>query len=90
MRVVVTVKEKGKEKVGRPDGGRMWEARWVVSDEYTIDIERLTNFAVHSGYKVEMTFDQTQRGKILLLAVRWVSPSGEEGKWSVIVAVYIP
>jgi hypothetical protein len=23
-------------------------------------------------------------------SVRWVSPSGEEGKWSVIVAVYIP
>jgi hypothetical protein len=90
MRVVVTVKEKGKETTGRPSGGRMWEARWVVADEHTSDIEKLTNFAVHSSSKVEMVFTQTQRGKVLLLSVRWVSPSGEEGKWSVILEVYIP
>jgi hypothetical protein len=90
MRVVVTVKEKGKKDIGKPDGGRMWEERWIVADEYTSDIEKLTNFAAHSTSRIEKVFTQEQRGKVLLLAVRWVSPSGEEGKWSVIIAVYIP
>jgi hypothetical protein len=90
MQVTIVTREKGKKTTGRPKGGRNWEMCHVVADEYTADISKLIHFSVYTKAKATLTFPQTQRGKFLLFAVRWVSPSGEQGKWSVVRMVIIP
>jgi hypothetical protein len=90
MQVAITTREKGKKTTGRPKGGTIWELCFEVADEYTSDISKLTNFSMYTKAKAILKFLQTQRGKILLFAVRWISPSGEKGKWSVVRMVIIP
>jgi hypothetical protein len=90
MQVIITTREKGKKTIGRPKGGPIWEMCHVVADEYTADISKLIHFSIYTKAKAILKFLQTQRGKILLFAVRWVSPSGEQGKWSVVRMVIIP
>jgi hypothetical protein len=90
MQVIITTREKGKKTIGRPKGGPIWEMCHVVADEYTDDISKLIHFSIYTKAKAILKFLQTQRGKFLLFAVRWISPSGEKGKWSVVRMVVIP
>jgi hypothetical protein len=78
---------KGKAK---PKGAQGVEVCHAILDSTPKDWKQLVHSAFATRTPLRMTFDGTERGKTLYLALRWENTRGEKGPWSQIYSVIIP
>ena len=63
---------------------------WDVLDKPPARPEDLTEHVLASSTPFTISFDETQRGKIVYVALCWENGKGERGAWSEIQWTYVP
>jgi hypothetical protein len=90
MQILIYFRESDAKRKGLPAGAGGIEFRWAVLPDVPHSIEELTNILFITKGKLLLTFKEEDRGKFVRLAARWISPSGEQGAWTLIMSVMIP
>jgi hypothetical protein len=80
----------GSKSKAKPHGVHGAEIRWAILDKPPLSVDEL----VHSGFDTrspfELTFNESDRGKMVYFCLRWENTRGEKGPWSEIVMAIIP
>jgi hypothetical protein len=90
MQILIFFREKDAKRKGLPVGAGGIEFRWEILPYEPTDIKELTNIVFITKGKLLLKFKQEDRGKYVRLVARWISPSGEQGPWTLITSVMIP
>ena len=75
---------------GKPPHVHGLECLWNILDKAPTGIEDLLHSLFATRSPLEMTFDESQRGKRIWFTVRWENGIGRKGKWSEIFSAVIP
>jgi hypothetical protein len=88
--IILRFKDRGAARRAKPKGMRGAEVCWALLDRAPLSMEMLTHSEFSSNGRIELVFDESDRGKRLYFALRWVSTSGRKGPFSEIYSVIIP
>jgi hypothetical protein len=75
---------------GKPSGVHGLELAWLISDTPPKEVEELVHSAFATRSPLELSFEESQRGKRLYYAVRWETGTVKKGKFGDIFSVFIP
>ncbi|MDR1680569.1 MAG: hypothetical protein LBS12_02135 [Prevotellaceae bacterium] len=78
------------EKKAKPEGQLGAEFVWVIAAAKPEEIEDLTHSELDTSTPLVLTFRETERGKTLWFAARWLNTSGKKGPWGDMGSVIIP
>jgi hypothetical protein len=92
MRLTFNYWEEGRDDGSKamPHGAGSVECWSAILDHAPEHIDELTHVEVDFQSPLVMDWDNSDRGKTLYYVLRWVSPTGEKGPWTVIMKVIIP
>ncbi|MDR0544621.1 MAG: hypothetical protein LBG30_04670 [Odoribacteraceae bacterium] len=74
----------------KPDGQAHAEIRWAVSDKPLASLSALMNVAYSTTTPYVFFFDDSERGKSLTYALRWINTRGKKGNFGPIEWTIIP
>ncbi|MDR3134322.1 MAG: hypothetical protein LBU42_09960 [Prevotellaceae bacterium] len=74
----------------KPPGQLGVEIRWVVMDALPTRLAELSNIAFATQTPYTLSFDDTQRGKMLYFCLCWINTRGKKGPYSSIINAVIP
>jgi hypothetical protein len=79
-----------KRRRRRPDGQCAAEIVWVIADGPTDEMARLVHSTTARRSPYVFEFDDEERGRYLVVALRWENTRGEKGPWSAVASSVIP
>lgn len=74
----------------KPDGQFYAEIRWAVSDKPLASLSDLANVSYSTTTPYTFTFGESERGKCLTYALRWINTRGQKGNFGSIEWTIIP
>lgn len=90
-RLVITYKDEGSTRRGKPQGVHGIEVRWAILDDYPADIALLTHSSFDTKPPLNIDFEEHDRGKKVFLCGRWeIEREGEKGPFGDIEEAIIP
>jgi len=88
--VIVEFKVKGAANRAKPRGYDGALIAWDVLDTPPVNPQSLTKYITASRTPMSLDFDETERGKTVYVAAKWLNGRGLAGKWSDIKSTVIP
>jgi hypothetical protein len=90
-RLVITYRDEGSKRRGKPAGVHGIEVRWAILDTPPVHISELAHSSFDTNPPLTIDFEEDQRGKRVYLAGRWeISREGEKGPFGDIEEAVIP
>ena len=88
--IEVHFKVSGSEGKGKPSGYKGAVIVWEVLDTPPVRPQELKHHALASKTPYLLTFDETQRGKTVYVALCWENNRANQGPWSEIHSAIVP
>jgi hypothetical protein len=77
-------------KSGKPDGQQGAEIKWGFSEELVIDPKELPNSVFDTASPYTLSFNPSDYGRTVYIALRWENTRGQKGPWSHIEIAHVP
>jgi hypothetical protein len=88
--VEIDFRDSGSSGKAKPRGAHGVETVWAILDSPPTDWEQLVHSSFSTHAPLRLTFNGSERGKILYFALRWENTRGKKGPLSEIFKVIIP
>ena len=75
--------------VAKPYGVHGSELKWLIADQRP-NVEQLVNSSFVTRSPHNLTFDDSLRGKMVWMRLRWQNKRGKNGPWGEVVSAIIP
>jgi hypothetical protein len=89
-RIIIHFFVTGSTSKAKPHGVQAVEIRWGILDEDTTEVEDLPHVDLDTRSPFTLDFDQSERGKKVYFAGRWVMKNGGAGRWSEVTYAIVP
>ena len=80
----------GSHNRANPPGQIGVEIRHAILDHPPASVDELIHSSFDTCTPFILDYDESQRGKVVYICLRWENTRGEKGPWSEIIAVVIP
>jgi hypothetical protein len=88
--LTIHFKDNGSEKRAKPKGAHGAEIRWSILDHAPASVDELTTSAFDTASPLTLSFDESQRGKMVYYCPRWENAKGDKGPWGEIYSAIVP
>jgi hypothetical protein len=90
-RLIITYRDEGSDRRGKPFGVHGIEVRWAILDAPPANIKQLVNSAFDTNPPLILEFEELERGKKVYMCGRWeIEREGEKGPFGDIEEAVIP
>jgi hypothetical protein len=84
------IRDFGSKSWGKPDHVHSIELAWEIRDDRPDTVEEMPNVEVETKSPIVLKFEDTQRGKRVYFAARWMNNTAKGGPWSDIESAFVP
>ena len=88
--IAIRYRDFGAANWAKPGHARLIEIRWAILDTAPDSVAALINIELDTATPCILDFDESERGKRIFAAARWVNNTGHKGPWSDIESAFIP
>ena len=88
--IAIRYRDFGAAGWAKPGRARLIEIRWAILDAAPETVGALVNVELDTATPCVLEFAESDRGRRVFAAARWVSGTGGKGPWSGIESAFIP